>query len=65
MNRYPKLSEEAYKDENVHRLETIAVATSAVADVWNYYRSSNLTDEQIEDVRVALEAVLQVCSGGK
>ncbi len=58
MDRYPKLSKDAYNaynkgDSKLHRAEVIDNVVEVVADMWRYYNHS-LTTEDVQKLQKAL-----------
>jgi hypothetical protein len=57
MNRYPRLSDEAYEDPKIHREEVIEAVADAVADVVSYY-DHPLSDGQLTELKKALASII-------
>jgi len=59
-NAYPRLSDEAYEDKDIHRREVMENIVEEVAFMWRYYMSERLTEEEKAKLAAAIEAALPI-----
>jgi hypothetical protein len=59
MNAYPRLSERAYEDKEIHHEEVVAMIADVGADMWRYYKSKRLTEEQQEQLKKTLAELMR------
>jgi hypothetical protein len=60
MRPYPKLSEEAYSDEIIHRAEVMEAIASITSDMLRYYTGTKMSDQEVESLQKQLNEILPV-----